>query len=180
MYFRILLDEASGLISYLMADLEAAEAVLIDPRPNDEGVIRAMLHEYRLGLVRALCTDGHGCAQAPLPSDGELVTFGAEHIRVVATPGHTERGLSFLWRDRLFCGGLLAPLACPEAPGLSSPADWWDSAHHKVLALPAETLLFSGHAAAEWSVSNVLTQRRRHPWFAGLRRDEALARMHIA
>ena len=32
MYFRILHDEASGAVSYLLADLEAKEAVLIDPR----------------------------------------------------------------------------------------------------------------------------------------------------
>ena len=35
MYFRLLHDEASGGVSYLLADLEAGEAVLIDPRGVD-------------------------------------------------------------------------------------------------------------------------------------------------
>lgn len=35
MYFRLLHDEATGAASYLLADLEAGEAVLIDPRGAD-------------------------------------------------------------------------------------------------------------------------------------------------
>ena len=39
MYFRILHDEASGELSYLLADLDAREAVLIDPRGRDLPVL---------------------------------------------------------------------------------------------------------------------------------------------
>ena len=195
MYFRMLLDEESGQISYLLADLDAAEAVLIDPRAQDASVIQAMLDEHRLKLIKVLCTDGHercrmqwselievlpaaaclGASAAPV--DGDTVVFGSEHLRVVATPGHTPNGLSFQWRDRVFCGDLLTPMGCPDRPGVSSPAAWWDSVSGKLFSLPPETLLFNGHATSSWSVSNVLTQRRRHPWFAGLRRDDALALM---
>lgn len=194
MYFRMLLDDASGQITYLLADLDAAEAVLIDPRTQDTPVIQAMLDEHRLRLVRVLCTDGHercrasrsalraawplACAEpARALQEGDAVVFGAEHLRVVATPGHTDAGLSYQWRDRVFCGDLLTPLNCPDHPGVSDPAAWWDSVSRKVFGLPPETLLFNGHAQGAWSVSNVLTQRQVHPWFAGLRRDDALALM---
>ena len=36
MYFRLLHDEAPGAASYLLADLEAGEAVLIGPTRSDE------------------------------------------------------------------------------------------------------------------------------------------------
>lgn len=195
MYFRMLLDDASGQITYLLADLDAAQAVLIDPVGQDATVVQAMLDEHRLRLVRVLCTDGHErcrkqwqALMAALPAardlqsaaalaDGDAVVFGSEHLRVVATPGHTDQGLSYQWRDRVFCGDLLTPMSCPDRPGVSNPSAWWDSVSRKVFGLPAETLLFNGHSTASWSVSNVLAQRRGHPWFAGLRRDDALALM---
>ena len=48
MYFRILHDEATGATSYLLGDLAAGEAVLIDPRGADVALLKAMLGEHRL------------------------------------------------------------------------------------------------------------------------------------
>jgi glyoxylase-like metal-dependent hydrolase (beta-lactamase superfamily II) len=109
--------------------------------------------------------------------DGGVLAFGREHLRVLATPGHTAGCLSFLRHDRLFCGGLLAADACPFRPRPAPPEALWDSVMRKVFTLPAETLLFSGHAPGARTVSNVMEQRRRHPWFGGASRDEFLARV---
>ena len=59
MYFRMLHDDGSGLITYLLADLDAREAVLIDPRPADAAVIHAMLSEHHLQPVAVVHTDDH-------------------------------------------------------------------------------------------------------------------------
>jgi hypothetical protein len=56
------------------------------------------------------------------------------------------------------------------------PEALWDSATRQVFTLPGETLLFCGHAAQGRAVSNVLEQRRWHPWLGGTTRDEFLAR----
>ena len=136
MLFRILHDERSGDLTYLLADLDAREAVLVDPRRRDLAVLAALLAEQDLRLCQVLRTHEHDAlfpgefdalvrlgapivqgaprAGAQLPADGELLPFGNEHLRVLATPGHTRHCLSFLWRDRLFCGGLLAVDACPH------------------------------------------------------------------
>ena len=45
MYFRLLHDEVSTAVSYLFADLDAGEAVLIDPRGADVPVLAAMLDD---------------------------------------------------------------------------------------------------------------------------------------
>ncbi|NML16627.1 hypothetical protein HHL10_16715 [Azohydromonas sp. G-1-1-14] len=193
MYFRMLHDEASGAMSYLLADLDAGEAVLVDPRGADVAVLRAMLAEHRLRLRWVLRTHEHDAAlpeaerralealQAPRvaarPAPDGVVSFGDEMLRTLATPGHTASCLSFLWRDRLFCGGLLAVDACPYQPRPAMPEALWDSVTREVFTLPAETLLFSGHARAARAVSQVLEQRRTHPWFAGASRDEFLARV---
>lgn len=201
MYFRLLHDEASGAVSYLLADLDAGDAVLVDPRGADVPVLAAMLDEHRLRLRWLLRTHEHDDLlpgepaaldslgapriQHRLPSTFEGATgdgcgvlpFGGEHLQVLRTPGHTAGCLSYRWRDRLFCGGLLAVDACPFQPRPALPEALWHSVTQTVFTLPSETLLFTGHATKSRAVSNVLEQRRWHPWFGGATRDEFLARV---
>lgn len=195
MYFRMLHDEASGCLTYLLADLDAGEAVVIDPRGADAELLSAMLAEHRLRLRWLLRTHEHdalagdesaalGALSAPRVEhrvpQSELLPFGNEHVRVLATPGHTAGCLSFLWRDRLFCGSLLAPTGCPYQPQPALPEALWDSVMRRVFLLPAETLLFSGRAQHARAVTTVLEQRRWHPWFGHAGRDAFLARFRSA
>lgn len=194
MYFRLLHEEATGCVSYLLGDLAASEAVLIDPRGADVPVLRAMLDEQGLRLRWLLRTHEHDdrlaneCQaldalgapriQHRLPAgDEHALVFGNEHVQVLATRGHTAGCLSFLWRDRLFCGGLLAVDACPHQPRPALPEALWNSVTRVVFRLPEETLLFSGHAQQARAVSTVLEQRRWHPWFGRASRDDFLARV---
>ncbi|WP_293633706.1 MBL fold metallo-hydrolase [Polaromonas sp.] len=199
MYFRILHDEASGELTYLLADQDTREAVLVDPRGRDLPVLAALLAERELRLRWVLRTHQHDALHVREPAqlarlgaplvqgaagenlrlarDGDVLPFGHELIRVLATPGHTAGCLSFAWRDRLFCGGLLAVDACPHQPLPAQPEALWDSVTQRVFTLPDETLLFAGHERRARAVSTVLEQRRWHPFFAGLSRDEFLARV---
>jgi glyoxylase-like metal-dependent hydrolase (beta-lactamase superfamily II) len=193
MYFRMLHDEASGAMSYLLADLAAGEAVLIDPRGGDVPVLLAMLAEHQLNLRWVLRTHEHDAllsrhevaalagldaprVQHRAPAQNVLA-FGDEHLAALATPGHTAGCLSYRWRDRLFCGGLLAVDACPHQPRPALPTALWDSVVGQVFTLPDETLLFSGHARRGRAASTVFEERRWHPWFGGVGRDEFLARV---
>ncbi len=192
-HFRMLHHAASGSMSYLLADPNAGEAVLIDPRGSDVPLLQAMLAEHRLRLRWVLRTHEHedrlprherlapGALPAPQvarrPPPAGLIDFGDEHVQVLATPGHTAGCLSFRWRDRLFCGGLLAVDACPFQPWPALPSALWDSVTDKVFALPGETLLFHGHARQGRAASTVFEARRWHPWFGGVGRDEFLARV---
>lgn len=194
MYFRLLLDDRTGAVSYLLADLPSREAVLVDPRAADLPVLRAMLDEHRLHLrwllrthehdrqlpdeAAALDTLGAPCVQHQVPAgcDGVL-GFGSEALQALSTPGHTAGCLSYLWRDRLFCGGLLSVDACPYQPRPAEPEALWNSVTRTVFVLPAETLLFTGHAQRARAVSTVHEERLCHPWFAHASRDEFLARV---
>jgi hypothetical protein len=69
---------------------------------------------------------------------------------------------------------------CPHQPLPALPDALWDSVTRKIFTLPAETLLFSCHAHRARSVTNVLEQRRWHPWFCGAGRDEFLSRIATA
>ncbi|HSN80345.1 MAG TPA: hypothetical protein VLR44_08190 [Rhodoferax sp.] len=198
MYFRILSNEASGELTYLLADQDAREAVLVDPHACDLPVLLALLAERDLRLRWVLRTHQHDVSHpderaglallgAPLVQgdnldtlplvDGDVLPCGDELVRIVFTPGHTPHCLSFGWRDRLFCGGLLAITACPHQPHPAAPELLWDSVTQRVFTLPDETLLFAGHEQRARAVSTVQEQRRWHPFFAGLTRDEFLAQM---
>jgi hypothetical protein len=53
----------------------------------------------------------------------------------------------------------------------------WDSVTQRIFTLPDETLVFAGHEQRARAVSTVLEQRRWHPLFAQLTRDEFLTHM---
>ena len=202
MYFRILHDESSGELGYLLADTDAAEAVLVDPRGGDLPLLQSLLAERGLRLRWVLRTHQHDAVMpnemamlahlgAPIvqgkpalethsAAAGELLPFGNEVITVHATPGHTLHCLSYSWRDRLFCGGLLYGETCPHQPQPASPQALWDSVRLQVFTLPDETLLFAGHTHRAHAFTTVMEQRRWHPLFAGLSRDEFLARVAAA
>jgi len=197
--FRILHDESSGELTYLLADADAREAVLVDPHSRDLPVLQALLDERelvlrwvfrthnhdelvagefaRLARLNAPLVQGRPCPGAHRPPDGGELTFGNEHVRVIETPGHTPDCLSFVWRDRVFCGGLLAVDACPRQPHPAQPAALWDSVTQRIFTLADETLLFAGHERRAHAVSTVLEQRRWHPLFSGQTRDTFMARI---
>lgn len=199
MLFRILHDEVRGELTYLLADADAREAALIDPHSRDLPVLQALLYERglrlrwvlrthdhdalfpgemaRLARLHAPLVQGRACDGALRPADGAELGWGGECLRVIETPGHTAHCLSFVWRDRVFCGGLLATDASPSQPAPALPAALWDSVTQRIFTLPDETLLFAGHAQRARAVSTVLEQRRWHPHCAGQTRDGSLAKM---
>jgi glyoxylase-like metal-dependent hydrolase (beta-lactamase superfamily II) len=177
-------------MGYLLADEDAGEAVLIDPRGADVPALCALLIESRL-LLRwvlrthqhdamllressALATLGAPVIERQVPRG--VIQFGGEHVEVLATPGHTATCLSFSWRDRVFCGGLMAADTCPYQPWPLQPESMWDSVQQHIFPLPDETLLFSGHSRRARVVSTVQEQRMNHPWFAQASRETFLAR----
>lgn len=193
MYFRFLIDDATGCASYLLADSTQREAVIIDPRFEDMAVLHSMLDEQSLNLTWVIRTHHHAADKAltamdwPLPPANLIdnavqpnhpteLRFGSQLLRLISTPGHTATCISCVWRDRVFCGGLLAADACPHQSWPAKPASLWDSVTREIFTLPNETLLFSGHSRAKRLVSTVQEQRSTHPWFAGNSRDEFLSR----
>lgn len=199
MLFRILHNEDTGDLSYLLGDADAREAVVVDPHSHDLPVWLALLNDCglrlrwvlrthhhdrqhpaelsRLNELGAPVVQGDACAQAQPAAEGTLLPFGNEFVRVLETPGHTPDCRSFVWRDRVFCGGLLAVDACVHQPHPADPAALWDSVTAKVFTLPDETLLFAGHERRARALSTVLEQRRWHPFFAATTRDAYLARV---
>ena len=197
MYFRQFHDTTSAAMSYLIADTASRVAAAIDPTPAPcQGlVLKALLAERGFSLALILLTHTHGGVaddflahypgagivvgpQGPRASagrqvrHGEVLGFGNEVIQVLATPGHTADSLSYLWRDRLFCGDALALGGCPlQTDDDCDPRSIYDSVVDRLFALPAETLVFPGHDAQGRTVSTIGEERSRNPFFLARSRD---------
>lgn len=161
MYFRILEDR--NRIGYLLADLDLGEAAVIDPPPALTELILGLLAERGLALTHLLRTHVHAhdesdCAALAARTATQLhtpgpttagapparIVIGNEVLRVLATPGHTPCCLSYLWRDRLFCGDAFDVVSC--ASGVEAdPGRMYDSLTTRLFTLPAETLVFPCH-----------------------------------
>src|SRR5690242_5670995 len=122
--FRQLVELRSSTYTYLLADTQTGEAVLIDPVFETFARDAALLHELSLRLAFTLETHVHadhvtaawlfrqrlgsriavpaegGAAGADvLVRDGDTLAFGAHALRALATPGHTAGCMSYVLDD---------------------------------------------------------------------------------
>lgn len=191
MYFDLIEDSDSGLLGYLLADLDDQEAVLIDPPRGHTELMLALLTERNLRLTHVLRTHVHGndsadctplCEMtsaslvvgegANLPAfclerqvraqHGTKIVFGNEVIRVLTTPGHTPGCVSYLWRDRLFCGDAFDLGGCGAGDSEADPGLLFDTLTRRIFPLPAQTLVFPAHPIKGRRVATLAELRTRY------------------
>ena len=205
--FRQLFDPASSTFTYLLACDRTREAVLIDPvldqRERDLALLaelglrpRWLLdthvhadHVTAVSLLKAALADGPAITTAVglaceaegyewALSHGEHLTFGDEHLDVIATPGHTPGSMSFLWRDKLFTGDALLIGGCGRTDFQGGDAgQLYDAVIQRLFTLPGETLVYPGHDYKGRRVSCIAEERDGNPRLASKTRDEFIALM---
>lgn len=95
---------------------------------------------------------------------GETIELGGERICVLATPGHTRAGISYLvggnvmTGDTLFIGGV----GRTDFPG-GSPAVLWRSLQ-LLAALPEETRVYPGHDYGQTVTSTIGWEKSTNPY----------------
>ena len=197
MYFRQLHTPQHRAFTYVIADLRIRDALVIDPQPEQDELLLALLVERDLHLTRVLhthihsgdsshCADirrhtgaelvvGHGTPSTDaqrVVRHGDTIDLGDELLRVLATPGHTAGSVSYLWRDRLFCGDALVIRGCSGVDDPSGdPRRMYDSVTRRIFVLADETLLFPGHECDGRSVSTIAEERTYNHYFSGNSRD---------
>lgn len=195
--FQQLFDADSSTYTYLLADDESREAVLIDPVRDQAQRDLALLREQGLKLVAVLDTHVHAdhvtgaatlkavtgaftavgldCQAAAYErglSDGDTVRFGKQTIEAIATPGHTPGSMSFLWREagrvRVFTGDALLIGGCGRTDFQGgSSAQLWHSITERLFALPPETEVWPGHDYRGRTHSSIGSERASNPRFVG-------------
>ena len=191
--FRQLFDPTSSTYTYLLGD--AGEAVLIDPVFENVRRDLALLRELGLRLTATLDTHVHAdhvtaawllkvrsgsqimlseaagaeAVDRPL-RHGDRVGFGARHLAVRATPGHTRGCLTYVLDDQrmAFTGDSLLIRGCGRTDfQQGSAALLYRSVQEQILSLPADCLLYPGHDYRGLTVTSVAEEMRYNPRLGG-------------
>jgi sulfur dioxygenase len=193
--FRQLFDATSCTYSYLLGDADSGDALLVDPVFEQARRDAALLRELGLRLIATLDTHVHadhvtgawllrqrcgsaimlGEASGAAPADrllrhGERVAFGARHLQVRATPGHTHGCLSYVLDDlsRAFTGDALLIRGCGRTDfQQGSASELYRSVRQQILSLPPQCLLYPGHDYRGVTVTSVAEETRFNPRLGG-------------
>jgi sulfur dioxygenase len=184
--FRQLFDKETSTYTYLLADAQLGEALLIDPVYENVDRDQKLLGELGLTLKYVLDTHAHAdhvtgagalrertgaktgiaatagvkCADLNL-KEGDRISLGQLSLRVLATPGHTAACLSFYDGERVFTGDSL----CIRSAGRcdfqgGSSAVLFESIQEKLYRLPDDTLVYPGHDYQGFTVSSIAEEKK--------------------
>lgn len=199
MIFRQLFDKTSCTFTYLIADADSKEAILIDPVDTEIDDYIKLLKELGLKLIYSFETHVHadhvtasGLLRQAMGSKtgvglhcgaetadcqlqgGETFTLGHNTvIKTLNTPGHTPGSISFLYNDKIFTGDALFIGGCGRTDFQNGDAgELYDSVTQKIFTLPGETLVYPGHDYNGCYVSCVYQEKTSNPRLAGKTRNE--------
>jgi glyoxylase-like metal-dependent hydrolase (beta-lactamase superfamily II)/rhodanese-related sulfurtransferase len=193
--FRQLIDPQSSTYTYLLADRKSSEAVLIDPVFEQARRDTALLSELGLRLISSLETHVHAdhvtgawllkqqfgsqiaVAEASGASGadrylvhGDKIAFGARHLQVRATPGHTNGCLTYVLDDEsmAFTGDCLLIRGSGRTDfQQGDPHTMYRSVHSQLFRLPENCLLYPAHDYRGLTVTSVGEERRFNPRLGG-------------
>jgi sulfur dioxygenase len=191
MLFRQLFDPESSTYSYLLADEDSREAVLIDSVREQVTRDAELIEQLGLELVAAVETHVHadhvtgagllrnrlGCrivvgvhtgvrTADALVAQGDEVRFGRHVLEARETPGHTSGCTSYVCHEEgmAFTGDALLIRGCGRTDfQQGNPRSLYESVWTQLLALPDETLLYPGHDYRGRTVSTVAEEKRWNP-----------------
>jgi glyoxylase-like metal-dependent hydrolase (beta-lactamase superfamily II) len=203
MILRQLFDAESSTYTYLIADPVTREAVLVDPVREQVERDLKLLSELGLRLVYVLETHVHAdhvtaaailrdrtgaktvasgkgapCVDVRV-QDGDQVRVGNVVLTALATPGHTDDGVSWLvdggW---VLTGDTLLIRGCGRTDFQNGDAgQLWDSITKVLFALPDETVVLPGHDYKGLTQSTIGEEKKHNPRVAGRTREEFVALM---
>lgn len=187
--FKQYFDETSSTLTYLIADNVTQDAIIIDPVIAYLDFYLSELSALGLTLKYSLETHVHadhitaggqlrlktnaqtavsaacGATTANIQlSDNDVLQFGSESIRVIATPGHTQGSLSFVWRDAVFTGDTLLINSCGRTDFQGGDAKaQYHSITQKLFSLPDNTRVYPAHDYKGERVSSIAQEKAHNP-----------------
>jgi sulfur dioxygenase len=195
MLFRQLYDLESSTYTYLLADSETRDAVLIDPVleniERDVGLVRDLGltlryaldthvhadHVTALGALRettgcqTVLSERAGVGIADVyVKEGDRLAFGRHELEARETPGHTSGCVTYVLGDRsmAFTGDALLVRGTGRTDFQQGDARaLYRSVHQKIFTLPDSTLLYPGHDYKGRTVTSVAEEKRLNPRLGG-------------
>ena len=191
MLFRQLFDQDSSTYTYLLADEQTREAVIIDPVIEQYDRDRVLIEELDLKLIYTLDTHIHAdhvtgsgllrerfgaksvvseragvvCPDVQV-KQGDRIHFGQHELEVRETPGHTSGCLSYLCarEQMVFTGDALLIRGCGRTDfQQGSAAELYQSVYTQLFTLPENVTVYPAHDYKGRTASSVGEERRLNP-----------------
>ena len=187
--FYQLFESGSSTYTYILADGELLEAIIIDPVLETVDRDIKLIKEVGLKLKYVLDTHIHAdhitaaselrsrlaaktavsrdskipCADILL-GDKEVLHFGKYSIQALATPGHTDSCVSFYCQGMVFTGDSLMIRGTGRTDFQQGSAEkLYDSIHEKLFTLPENTLVYPAHDYRGQSKSTIALEKTWNP-----------------
>ena len=195
--FRQLFDQDSSTYTYLLAEPESREAVLIDPVFEQHLRDRALIEELDLNLLYTLDTHCHADhvtgawlmqqalgariglsvrygdeisgADCYLDQDDQI-SFGDRYLDVRATPGHTNGCITYVLDDQsmAFTGDCLLIRAAGRCDfQKGDAATLYHSIKVQIFTLPDTCTIYPGHDYSGRTASTVAEEKRYNSRIGG-------------
>ncbi|HEY9627058.1 MAG TPA: FAD/NAD(P)-binding protein [Coleofasciculaceae cyanobacterium] len=203
--FRQFFDAASSTYTYLIADSQTQDAILVDAVL--EQVDRDLTSLNELGLTLRYCLETHihadhitgagklrqqtGC-QVMVPqnatarsadrslTDRETLTLGSVVIEAIATPGHTHSHLAYrINHSHLLTGDALLIRGCGRTDLQGGNAGTlYDTVTQRLFTLPDTLLVYPAHDYQGRTASTIGEEKRLNPRFANRTREQFITIMN--
>jgi glyoxylase-like metal-dependent hydrolase (beta-lactamase superfamily II) len=131
----------------------------------------------RTGAATHASTAGAPCVDVRV-RHGDRIYVGELAVAVLATPGHTDDGVSYSIPGAVFTGDTLLVRGCGRADFQNGDAgQLYDSITKTLFALPDATIVYPGHDYRGFTSSTIGEEKRWNPRLAAGTRDGFIAVM---
>ncbi|MFM7365025.1 MAG: FAD/NAD(P)-binding protein [Cuspidothrix sp.] len=203
--FRQFFDPETSSYTYLIADQQLGDAILVDPVL--EQVDRDLQSLEELGLKLRYCLETHlhadhitgagklrqqtGC-QIIVPENpavtkadrslmgGEIIELGSVIIEAISTPGHTASHITYLVnKTHLLTGDALFIRGCGRTDFQGGDAGTlYDVVTQRLFTLPDDTFVYPAHDYKGRTVSTIGEEKRLNPRFSDRTRSQFITIMN--
>lgn len=187
--FQQLFEAESSTYTYIIADKATKEAAIIDPVFETMSRDLKLIGELGLNLKYVLDTHIHadhitaageirknstaktgvsknagvGCADLAL-EEGQELFLGDKKIQIMATPGHTNTCLTYIFSDMIFTGDALLIRGCGRTDfQQGSPEKLFESVRKKIFSLPDDMKIYPAHDYRGLTSSTVGAEKKFNP-----------------
>ncbi|XP_067143817.1 persulfide dioxygenase ETHE1, mitochondrial [Centruroides vittatus] len=190
-FFRQLFDGTSYTYTYLLADKNTKEAILIDPVLEQANRDVKLVKELGFDLIYAANTHVHadhvtgtgkiktllpkcksviskasGAKADKLTVPGDVLKIGNYELEIRSTPGHTDGCVTYVLHDQkvAFTGDALLIRGCGRTDFQQGSSEkLYNSVHTQILSLPDDYTLFPAHDYNGLTSTTVKEEKQWNP-----------------
>ena len=193
LFFRPLFEKESSTYTYLLADSDTKEAIIIDAVAETQQRDIGLIEELGMDLKYIIETHVHAdhitsscplkqkfvnaqivlgetnlvaCADV-LIKDGDNLQFGQYDITAMSTPGHTDGCMSFIVGDKVFTGDALLIRSCGRCDFQGGSAEKLFDSISRLFTLPDETYVYPAHDYGGRTVSSIWEEKAFNEMIGG-------------